>query len=176
MWDTNWCGLPPTPAPWTPLFIRLPRMADTKSPLNLNLYETTTPTRTDLCRNTLLIIISRLSFYFNFAAPPTFGKVRFLVCGKRRYNKFIVGNTHTHTPDNIYVWILSLCRVLLLLLLSLMHSYSIGSTPRSGHNVRSITCCSFDYVAATRSEALPAPLPHPSPFLERLLHARALLL
>lgn len=58
------------PPPWTPLFIRLPRMADTKSPLNLNLYETTTPTRTDLCRNTLLIIISRLSFYFNFAAPP----------------------------------------------------------------------------------------------------------
>lgn len=164
MWGTNCSGLPPTPTPWTPLFIRLPRMADTKSPLNLNLYETTTPTRTDLCRNTLLIIISRLSFYFNFAAPPLLlwavGKVRFLVCGKRRYNKFIVG-THTHTPDNIFVWILSLCRVLLLLL-SLMHSYSIGSTPRSGHNVRSITCCSFDYVAATRWDALPAPLSYPS--------------
>lgn len=41
------------------------------------------------------------------------------------------------------------CRVLLL---SLMHPYSIGSTPRSGHNVRSITCCSFDYVAATRRD------------------------
>lgn len=175
MWDTNCSGLPPTPTPWTPLFIRLPRMADTKSPLNLNLYETTTPTRTDLCRNTLLIIISRLSFYFNFAAPPTFGKVRFLVCGKQRYNKFIVGNTHTHSRQYLCVDIVAVssaaaaaASVADAFIFHWVHSPFRPQCPL--HYLLFIRLCRRD---ALRCPACP---PFPTPLLERLLHARALLL
>lgn len=121
----------------------------TKSPLNLNLYETMTPTRPDLCRNTLLIIISRLSFYFNLLARPLLCCRQSALSCLRKAKIVGSGHTHTHTHQTIFMYGYCRCRVLLL---SLMHSYSIGSTPRSGHNVRSITCCSFDYVAATRRD------------------------
>jgi len=85
--------------------------------------------RTDLCRNTLLIIISRLSFYFNSFQPtapktpthypPLQPRVRFRVCGKQEYNKYIVASRgsdfHVHILQpsqfhrGIFIWRCSRC-------------------------------------------------------------------
>lgn len=75
-----------------------------------------------------------LILLFQFAAFPTqspgfwvwecsSGKVRFLVCGKRKYNKFIVASPPAHTQQTIFMYGYCRCREL-----SLMHSYSIGSS------------------------------------------------
>lgn len=100
---------------WGHPFIRLPRMAwPSKSPLNLNLfYPIYAGTRSSLLFHAYPFIsiccFSLPSFPSSVVATGMFElKVRFLVCGKRKYNKFIVGllpgsGHNMHTPTRQYL-------------------------------------------------------------------------
>lgn len=122
-------------------------------------------TQADLCHNTLLIIISRLSFYFNVSEAGA------VLCAKasKKYmecNKFIVGSVDGLEAGEIqgklftWMWAGQQGRAGQSVS-SLMHSYPIGpsfahmySCLRTRPDVRSITPRLFDYVSATQRAAM----------------------